>query len=304
MSLQGNTFSVCFPFRLLSAHCSQTGLLNSFLYPAIPLTFLKVVRLNIELAKLSQQNQCEDGEIVLYSACKSESLVTAKKILVAEDEKDIHELITYNLKQEGYEVISTYSGEEGLKKAVSEKPDLILLDIMLPGINGLDVCRELKSNEKIDHIPVVMLTAKNEDVDIITGLELGADDYMTKPFSPRVLIARIRAILRRGKLSKGTEQTVINIAGLTIDEGRHEVLLNKKSISLTLTEFQILLILAKRPGWVFSRAQLIDELREGHHVITDRAIDVQITNLRKKLKEFGKYIETVRGIGYRMRENI
>jgi two-component system phosphate regulon response regulator PhoB len=229
--------------------------------------------------------------------------VTRKKILIVEDEKDIHEVIEYNLGKEGYEVISAYSGDIGLKKAISENPDIILLDIMLPEINGLDVCRELRSNDKTANIPIVMISAKNEDVDIITGLELGADDYVTKPFSPRVLIARIRTILRRGETSEEYESRIINIDDLKIDEGRHEVLFNKRQISLTLTEFQILLILAKRRGWVFSRAQLIDELREGHHVITDRAIDVQITNLRKKLGEFGKYIETVRGVGYRMREN-
>ncbi|MEA2030721.1 MAG: response regulator transcription factor [candidate division Zixibacteria bacterium] len=227
-----------------------------------------------------------------------------KKVLIVEDEKDIHELIVYNLKQEGYELISAFNGAEAFEKAISERPDLILLDIMLPIMNGLDVCRELKSNDKTAHIPIVMLTAKNEDVDIITGLELGADDYITKPFSPRVLIARIRTILRRGELSRESDSKIIKLADLIIDEGRHEVLLNKNVISLTLTEFQILFILAKHPGWVFSRSQLIDELREGHHVITDRAIDVQITNLRKKLGKFGKYIETVRGVGYRIQENI
>lgn len=227
-----------------------------------------------------------------------------KKILIIEDEKDIHELIAYNLEQEGYEILSSFSGESGIEKAMSEKPNLILLDIMLPGMNGLDVCRELKSNDKTVSIPIVMLTAKNEDVDIITGLELGADDYITKPFSPRVLIARIRAILRREELSKEANSKVIKLADLVIDEGRHIVLINDKPLKLTLTEYQILLVMAKRPGWVFSRAQLIDELREGHHVITDRAIDVQITNLRKKLGNYGKYIETVRGVGYRMRENI
>jgi two-component system phosphate regulon response regulator PhoB len=227
-----------------------------------------------------------------------------KKILVVEDDKDIHELIAFNLKQEDYEVLSSFTGTDGLEKAISQKPDLILLDIMLPEMNGLDVCRELKSKDKTANIPIVMLTAKNEDVDIITGLELGADDYITKPFSPRVLIARLRAILRRGKLPKGSESRVIDLGDMIIDEGRHEVLLNKKAVNLTLTEFQILFILARHPGWVYSRAQLIDELREGHHVITDRAIDVQITNLRKKLGEFGEYIETVRGVGYRMRESV
>lgn len=145
--------------------------------------------------------------------------MTAKKILIVEDEKDIHELIVYNLKQEGYQILSSYSGENGLEKAISERPDLVLLDIMLPVMNGLDVCRELKSNDKTSHIPIVMLSAKNEDVDIITGLEIGADDYITKPFSPRVLIARIRTILRRGELSKGTDASVINVADLIIDKG-------------------------------------------------------------------------------------
>jgi two-component system phosphate regulon response regulator PhoB len=230
--------------------------------------------------------------------------VAGKKILIVEDEKDIIELIGFNLKREGYDVISTYSGEEGLKKAISELPALILLDIMLPGMNGLDVCRALKSNEKTRHIPIVMLTARNEDVDIITGLEIGADDYITKPFSPRVLIARIRAILRREKISEETDLKVITIGNIIIDKGRHKVMIDDKSIKLTLTEFQLLIILTRRPGWVFSRSQLIDDLREGHHVITDRAIDVQITNLRKKLGEYGKYIQTVRGVGYRFQENI
>lgn len=230
--------------------------------------------------------------------------MAGKKILIVEDEKDIIELIGFNLKREGYDVISTYSGEEGLKKAISELPALILLDIMLPGMNGLDVCRALKSNEKTRHIPIVMLTARNEDVDIITGLEIGADDYITKPFSPRVLIARIRAILRREKISEETDLKVITIGNIIIDKGRHKVMIDDKSIKLTLTEFQLLIILTRRPGWVFSRSQLIDDLREGHHVITDRAIDVQITNLRKKLGEYGKYIQTVRGVGYRFQENI
>lgn len=230
--------------------------------------------------------------------------MAGEKIIIIEDEKDIHELIAFNLKQDGYETLSAFTGKEALDKVKSEKPDLVLLDIMLPEINGLDVCRELKTNNQTAHIPIIMLTAKNEDVDIITGLELGADDYITKPFSPRILIARIRTILRRGELPKESDSKIIKLADLIIDEGRHEVKANNESIDLTLTEFRILFILAQRPGWVFERAKLIDDLREGHHVITDRAIDVQITNLRKKLGEYGKYIETVRGVGYRMTEKV
>jgi two-component system phosphate regulon response regulator PhoB len=228
--------------------------------------------------------------------------LAGKKILIVEDEKDIAELIAFNLEEEGFEIVSASSGEEGLTKAVSEKPDLVLLDIMLPGINGLDVCRVMKSDDKTRHIPIMMLTARNDDVDIITGLEIGADDYVTKPFSPRVLTARIRAILRRGKTGDTIGSRLITFGDMVIDEGRHQVLIHDKPIGLTLTEFNLLVILADKPGWVFSRSQLIDNLREGHHVITDRAIDVQVTNLRKKLGKFGQFVQTVRGVGYRFQE--
>ncbi|MFH2048459.1 MAG: response regulator transcription factor [bacterium] len=226
-----------------------------------------------------------------------------KKILIIEDETDIVEFVTFNLIRDGFDVISANTGEDGLKKAQAEIPDLILLDIMLPGLNGLDVCRALKNKEQTQHIPIVMLTARNEDVDIITGLEIGAIDYVTKPFSPKVLIARIRAILRHDEENLKNETTRIIFRDITIDQGKHTVYVQDNPIQLTLTEFQILLVLIRRPGWVFSRTQMIDELREGHQVITDRAIDVQIANLRKKLGRCGDYVETVRGIGYRMVEN-
>ncbi len=226
------------------------------------------------------------------------------KILVVEDEKDIIELIVFNLNREGYTVIAAESGEVGLTKAHTENPELILLDLMLPGINGLDVCRRLKSESATRHIPVIMLTARNEDVEIITGLEIGADDYITKPFSPRVLIARIRAMFRRGADNQLTDAQSITVGEMTIDLGRHQVTIGGSSCDLTHTEFLLLSILARRPGWVFSRSHLIDELRDGQHVITDRAIDVQVANLRKKLGTYGRYIETIRGVGYRIQENL
>jgi len=228
--------------------------------------------------------------------------MSGKKILLIEDEQDIVELVTYNLHREGFEVVSSRSGEDGLKKAQTMKPDLVLLDIMLPGVNGLDICRTLKGENTTDQIPIIMLTARNEDIDVVTGLEVGADDYVTKPFSPRILIARIRAMLRRSENGNKKETPLITFGDMAIDRGRHTVTIKNKPIQLTLTEFQLLLVLIKRRGWVFDRSQLIDELRDGHHVITDRAIDVQVANLRKKLGEYGRYIETVRGIGYRMQE--
>jgi two-component system phosphate regulon response regulator PhoB len=225
----------------------------------------------------------------------------AGKILVVEDERDIADLITFNLEREGFGVVSARSGEEGIERARTDRPDLILLDIMLPGINGIDVCRMLKTEDSTQAIPIIMLTARHEDIDVITGLEVGADDYVTKPFSPRILVARIRAILRRHKTAD-KDESPIHLGELTIDPRRHTVTAGRKRIDLTFTEFQIILTLARRPGWVFSRSQLIDELRDGQHVVTDRAIDVQVANLRRKLGKYRQYVETVRGIGYRMRE--
>jgi two-component system phosphate regulon response regulator PhoB len=224
-----------------------------------------------------------------------------KKILIIEDEQDIVDVIVFNLEREGFQVETSGTGEDGLKKAETNDPELIILDLMLPGINGLDVCRILKSESSTSHIPVVMLTARNEDIDIVTGLEVGADDYVTKPFSPRVLVARVRAMLRRHEVS-GQAGSHINFGELTIDPGRHVLTIKGKPIALTLTEFRLLLILARRPGWVFSRSQLIDMLRDGEYIISDRAIDVQIANLRRKLGRYGRYIQTVRGVGYRMQE--
>lgn len=224
-----------------------------------------------------------------------------ENILVIEDEEDIRELISYNLSKEGYRVMAVESGEEGYRMAVKELPDLILLDIMLPGLDGLEICKLLQSDPKTKGTPIIMLTAKSEETDIITGLELGADDYITKPFSPKVLNARVRTILRRNKALPSDESETIKIQNLVVDPNRHEVLVNKKPISLTLTEFQILYTLSSRPGWVFSRDQLIDKIRGEETIITDRSIDVQIVGLRKKMGSSGKLIETVRGVGYRFK---
>jgi len=232
--------------------------------------------------------------------------LTSGKILVIEDEQDIAELLTYNLERDGFRVESALTGEDGLVKARTAPPDLILLDIMLPGMNGLDVCRALRSDTATKGIPIVMLTARDDDIDIVTGLEVGADDYITKPFSPKVLIARIRAVLRRRDTAEADEDkpTSIHFGELTIDQGKHRVTVGDENVELTHTEFELLAVLARRPGWVYSRSQLIDSLREGQHVITDRAIDVQIANLRKKLDKCGHYIQTVRGVGYRMMETV
>ncbi len=225
-----------------------------------------------------------------------------EKILVVDDEEDILELIRYNLAKEGYQVSTATSGEEALTKARQEMPDLILLDLMLPGLDGLDVCRELKKQPNTSQISIVMVTARTEDVDVVTGLELGSDDYITKPFSPRVVLARIKAVLRRKKVEETEEASVITIHELTIDPARHGVLVEGNHVLLTATEFRILYLLARHPGWVYSRDQILNAVKGGDYPVTDRSVDVQIVGLRKKLGEAGGYIETVRGVGYRFRE--
>jgi two-component system phosphate regulon response regulator PhoB len=245
----------------------------------------------------------ESEGLVAYIAGSEKGLSMSKEtILIVEDEADLAEVVAYNLEREGYATLRATTGEDGLKTAISKRPALILLDLMLPGMGGLDVCRLLKSDDKTRHIPVIMMTARSEDADIVTGLELGADDYVTKPFSPRVLAARVRAALRRRKGLDDEEVAVVETGVLRFDLTRHEVSVAGRPVDLTATEFELLLVLARRPGWVFSRSQLIDSLRDGQHVITDRAIDVQIVNLRKKLGDECELVETVRGVGYRMRD--
>ncbi len=224
-----------------------------------------------------------------------------ENILIVDDEEDVLELLRFNLEKNGYKIDTAISGEEALTKARAKLPALIILDLMLPGIDGLEVCKKLKSDSKTESIPIIMLTAKSEETDIVTGLELGAQDYITKPFSPKVLIARVRRILQKN-LVRDLEKTPVKIHELIIDSARHEVLIKNKPVELTFTEFSILYTLAKRPGMVFTRYQIVDSIRGQDYLVTDRAIDVQIVSLRKKLGPCGKYIETVRGIGYKFKD--
>ncbi len=226
------------------------------------------------------------------------------KILVVEDEAPIQELLQFNLERSKYRVKVVDSGEEAMEEAVKYQPSLILLDIMLPGADGLEVCKRLKANPQTLGIPIIMLTALCEEADIVTGLELGADDYITKPFSPRVLLARVKAALRRIESAKPAtadgEQIVIH--DLTIDVARHKVDVAGEDVTLTFTEFKVLQLLASQPGRVFTRYQIVDAVHGDDYPVTDRSVDVQIVGLRKKLGEAGQYIETVRGIGYRFKE--
>jgi len=233
--------------------------------------------------------------------------MTKKTVLVVEDEEDIQQLVSYNLIKAGFNVECADSGEEALAKIKAAGPDLVLLDLMLPGIDGSEVCRQLRSSEEHRELPVIMLTAKGEDEDMVAGLDLGADDYVTKPFSPAILISRIKAVLRRKTPDQSSdrreEENMVKLHDLQIDSGRHQVSVAGSPVELTLTEFGILELLAKRPGWAFSRQQIIDAVRGYEYIVTPRAIDVQIFSLRKKLGETGKKVETVRGIGYRMADS-
>jgi len=223
-------------------------------------------------------------------------------ILVVEDEREIQELIVYNLSKEGYQTAAVGTGEEALHAVNTARPDLVLLDLMLPGVDGLEVARRLKGDPATRDLPIIILTAKAEEADIVSGLEVGADDYIPKPFSPRVLIARIRAVLRRSPQSAVDPTAPLTLGDLTIHPGRHEVLLRGEPLRLTRTEFRVLHVLASRPGWVFTRCQIADAIHEGDGLVTDRSIDVQIVGLRRKLGPAGPRIETVRGVGYRLRQ--
>ena len=229
--------------------------------------------------------------------------MTKETILIVDDEEDIIELIKYNLKNEGYSILTAESGEQAIKIAKQSRPDLIVLDLMLPGMDGLEVTRYLRSNEETSDMPIVMLTAKGEESDIITGLELGANDYISKPFSPKVLTARIRAIFRRRKKNTMEPADSIKQEGdLTIDRARHVVTIQGNTLDLTLSEFELLSFLADKKGWVFTRGQIVDAIRGENYAVTQRSIDVVIVGLRKKLKHYASIIETVRGVGYRFKE--
>lgn len=222
-------------------------------------------------------------------------------ILVVDDEEDIRELVALNLDREGYTVLTCETGEQALALARAKEPDLVLLDLMLPGIDGLEVCKRLKADPARRRVPVVMLTAKGEESDIVAGLELGADDYVTKPFSGKVLVARVRRLLRKAT-EMGDDKALVKVHGLVIDPSRHEAAMNGRPVSLTLTEFNILHTLARRPGLVFTRYQIVDAIHGDDYLVTDRAVDVQIVALRRKLGASGKLIETVRGVGYKFKD--
>jgi two-component system, OmpR family, alkaline phosphatase synthesis response regulator PhoP len=225
-----------------------------------------------------------------------------ERILVVDDEEDILELVRFHLAREGYQLTLAATGENALKKTKHETFDLVVLDLMLPGLDGLEVAKALKADARTKSVPIVMLTAKGEDADVVSGLEIGADDYITKPFSPRVLTARVKAVLRRRSKAAPDDTKVITIYDLEIHPGHRTVLAGGKPVDLTYTEFQLLSLLARRPGWVFTRSQIVDAVRGSDYPVTDRSVDVQVVGLRKKLGAYGDYIETVRGVGYRFRE--
>jgi two-component system, OmpR family, alkaline phosphatase synthesis response regulator PhoP len=224
------------------------------------------------------------------------------RILVVDDEPDILALVQYNLSKAQYDVVGVASGEEALAQVRTTPPGLIVLDLMLPGVDGLEVCKALKRHARTAAIPIVILTARGEEADIVAGLELGADDYLTKPFSPRVLLARIRAVLRRHYTEPVAEDAVITHHGLVLHPGRHEVLVEGQPVPLTLTEFRVLHLLARHPGWVFTRNQIIAATQGADVNVTERAVDVHIVSLRRKLGAIGEAIETIRGVGYRLQE--
>ncbi len=227
-------------------------------------------------------------------------VLDSKNILVVEDDLDIRELMSFNLANEGHQVFEANDGEVGIDKARNNNPDLILLDLMLPGIQGLDVCRIIKSDQETKEIPIIMVTALGQEEDIVKGLETGADDYITKPFSIKVLIARVNAVLKRSIEVGEDKSKDILINGINIKTRSREVWVNKNLINdLTFSEFQILYLLAGHPGWVFTRYQIIDKIRGDNYPVTDRSVDFQIVGLRKKLGDAGKLIKTVRGVGYR-----
>lgn len=223
-------------------------------------------------------------------------------VLVVEDDEDILNMVVYNLINSGFSAKGVSTGEAALREVSVSVPSLVVLDLMLPGVDGLEVCRELRSCPETGEIPIVMLTAKCQEEDIVRGLELGADDYITKPFSPRVLLARIQAVLRRRKQSHGGDSENFHFKELTLHRGRREVHACGNPVDLSFTEFGVLNCLTRRPGWVFTRQQIIESVRGDNYPVTSRSVDFQILQLRRKLGECGHYIETVRGIGYRLKD--
>ena len=223
-------------------------------------------------------------------------------VMIVEDEADIQELLRYALEREGYTIIQCESAEE--TQSVLQKkpiPDLILLDLMLPGMDGYAFCRSLRADERTAKIPVIMVTARDEDADIVAGLEVGADDYVIKPFSSQILSARVKAVLRRAAVEPGDEKDTLMFGPIEIDRPHHAVRIDGQPLSLTLSEFKALDLFMKRPGVVFSRYQIVDAIHGEDYPVTDRSVDVLIVGLRRKLGKYGEWVETVRGVGYRMR---
>ncbi len=227
--------------------------------------------------------------------------------LIIEDEEDISELLKVTLQGIGLSPKQFQSGEDGLQAALKisahSKLEMILLDLMLPGLDGLEVCKRLKTHEQTAKIPIVMVSAKGEESDVVRGLELGADDYLTKPFSPKILQARVKSVLRRISTAVKSIDDVLEVDAVKIHPGRHEVTVEGAKLDLTPSEFQILHLLARRPGWVFTRGQIVDGIRGENYAVTERSIDVQVVGLRKKLGAHEGVIETVRGVGYRFKDS-
>jgi two-component system phosphate regulon response regulator PhoB len=235
-------------------------------------------------------------------------MATATKrelIYIVEDEEDILDLIQYNLGREGFRTTGIRDGREALDRIRRDNPDLVLLDLMLPGLDGLEICRRLKEDPVTKDLPIVMVTAKGEESDVVLGLGLGADDYVVKPFSPRELVARVKAVLRRGPVSDGREIAErVTREGIVVDIGRHEVHVDGAPVTLTATEMRLLHFLASHPGRVFTRDHLLSRVIGEHAVVIDRNIDVHVGSIRKKLGDRRDCIETVRGVGYRFRDSL
>lgn len=235
-------------------------------------------------------------------AASEEASMAKKTIFVVEDEEDILDLVRHHLAKEGYAVSTATNGSEAVKAMLRKPPDLVLLDLMLPGMDGLEVCRCLKKDAKTADVPILMVTAKDDESDVVAGLELGADDYVTKPFRMKELLARVRAALRRQKPSALDMEAPVWVRDVEIQPGRHEVRVGGEPVAMTFSEFRILHLLASRPGWVMTRDQIVNAVRGEDYAVTDRAVDVQIVGIRRKLGERADYVETVRGVGYRFRE--
>jgi two-component system, OmpR family, phosphate regulon response regulator PhoB len=223
------------------------------------------------------------------------------RILIIEDERGLTDVLTYNLHREGYETVVAHDGQEGLRKAQTNPPDLILLDLMLPGMDGLEVCRQLRASKQTSRVPILMLTAKGEETDQVVGFSVGADDYVTKPFSVKVLVQRIRALQRRADTS-AEPVGLIEHLGVRIDRVKHKATCGDRELELTPTEFRLLECMLRQPGRAFSRAQLMDSAIEEGAIVLERTIDVHVKSLRRKLGDNGELVETVRGVGYRFRE--